>query len=71
MSGFRMMIIAVSCLLPAIGEIGRLEEVDEEKIEVICQKEKVKEVISAIKAVHPYEEIPLEIYPLIGEEELS
>ncbi|MBI2338200.1 hypothetical protein HYU95_03355 [Candidatus Daviesbacteria bacterium] len=50
---------------PAIGEIGRLEEVKEERIEVICRKEKVKDVVAAIKAVHPYEEIPLEVYQLI------
>lgn len=49
---------------PAIGKVGKLEEVEEEKIEVICQKEKVKEVVAAIKKTHPYEEIPLEIYQL-------
>lgn len=56
---------------PAIGEIGKLEEVEEEKIEVFCQKEKVKEVVAAIKRTHPYEEIPLEIYQLMNEEELN
>ncbi|MCL5784785.1 MAG: hypothetical protein M1142_05560 [Patescibacteria group bacterium] len=55
---------------PTIGEIGKLEEVEEERIEVICQKDKVKSVVTAIKTSHPYEEIPLEIYQLIGEEEL-
>lgn len=50
---------------PAIGEVGKLEEVEEEKIEVICQKKKVKAVVAAIKATHPYEEIPLEIYQLV------
>ncbi len=55
---------------PAIGEIGKLEEVEEERIEVICEKEKVKDVIAAIKRVHPYEEIPLEIYQLIDEGEI-
>lgn len=49
---------------PAIGAIGKLEEVEEERIEVICQKEKVKQVVTAIRVVHPYEEIPLEIYKL-------
>lgn len=55
---------------PAIGEVGKLEEVEEERIEVICQKEKIKEVVTAIKRVHPYEEIPLEIYELVDENEL-
>lgn len=53
---------------PAIGKVGQQQEVEEERIEVICQKEKVKEVVEAIKKVHPYEEIPLEIYQVIDEQ---
>lgn len=56
---------------PAIGKIGKLEEVEEEKIEVICQRGKVKNVVAAIKKTHPYEEIPLEIYQLVDEREFS
>ena len=55
---------------PAIGEVGKPEEVEEERIEVICQEDKIKEVVTAIKRVHPYEEIPLEIYQLVDEKEL-
>lgn len=55
---------------PAIGEVGKLEEVEEERIEAICQEEKVKEVVAAIKKVHPYEEIPLEIYKLVDEDKV-
>lgn len=53
---------------PAIGEIGQLEEVEEERIEVICQKDKVKQVVAAIKRAHPYEEVPIEISQLIDED---
>lgn len=56
---------------PAIGEVGKLEEVEEERIEVFCQKEKVKAVVAAIKVTHPYEEIPLEIYQLVEDKELE
>lgn len=62
--------IPASGAKPTIGEIGKLEEVEEERIEVICQKDKVKAVVSAIKATHPYEEIPLEIYKLEDIEQL-
>lgn len=55
---------------PAIGEVGKMEEVEEVRIEVICEKEKVKEVVAAVRKAHPYEEIPLEIYKLVGENEL-
>lgn len=52
---------------PCIGQVGELEEVEEERIEVICEKAKVKEVVAAIKRTHPYEEIPIEIWPIFCE----
>ena len=55
---------------PTIGKIGKPQEVEEEKIEVICDEGKLKEVVSAIRKTHPYEEIPLEIYELVDENEL-
>lgn len=50
---------------PAIGTVGKVSQAAEVKIEFFCSPEKVKSVVAAIKAVHPYEEIPIEIYPLI------
>lgn len=50
---------------PSIGKVGELTEVEEERIEVICEKDKVKEVVSAIKKTHLYEEVPIEIYQLV------
>ena len=47
---------------PAIGEVGRLEEVVEERIEALCRRENVNAVIEAIKEVHPYEEVPIDLY---------
>ncbi len=48
---------------PAIGKIGKLEEVEEEMIETICHKKLVKKVIAAIKKAHPYEEPAIDIIP--------
>lgn len=56
---------------PTIGKVGQAQEVEEERIEVICEKDKVKEVVSAVRKTHPYEEIPLEIYELINGKEFS
>ena len=50
---------------PHIGQAGRLEEVTEERIEVTCDQDILENVIKAIKSVHPYEEIALDIYPLL------
>jgi hypothetical protein len=49
---------------PAIGEIGKLEEVAEERIEVTCDEENVKAVVAAIHAAHSYEEPAIDIYKL-------
>jgi hypothetical protein len=47
---------------PAIGQVGRLEEVDEERIEIICDSRLVKEVVAAIVRTHPYEEPALDVW---------
>jgi hypothetical protein len=55
---------------PAIGKIGQLEAVIEERIECVCERSAAKTVIAAIRRAHPYEEVALDIYSLIGEEDL-
>lgn len=50
---------------PTIGKVGILESVNEERIEVTVEKKKLKDIIKAIKSVHPYEEIPIDIYKLL------
>jgi hypothetical protein len=49
---------------PAIGLVGRYEEVEEERIEVTCPKNLVADTIAAIKRVHPYEQVVLDVYEL-------
>lgn len=51
---------------PAAGEVGKINQVPEAKIEFFCAKDKVSAVVAAIEAVHPYEEIPIEIFPLLA-----
>jgi hypothetical protein len=55
---------------PFIGKVGKFEEVEEERIECVCDKDKAKKVIAAIRKVHPYEEVALDIYPLLSESDL-
>ena len=52
---------------PYIGETNNLEFVEEEKLEIVCNVKLVKNVISKIREVHPYEEPSIDIIPLIGE----
>ncbi len=55
---------------PFIGKSGKLEEVKEDRIEFICQKNKAKEIIKTMKEAHPYEEVAFDIYPLLDESDL-
>lgn len=54
---------------PHIGRVGSLEEVIEEKIEVISEKRRLKKVIDAMKESHPYEEVAYDVYRLENEGE--
>ncbi len=54
---------------PYIGENNKLEFVEEEKLEVVCNVENVKSVISRLREVHPYEEPAIDIIPLLNEED--
>ncbi len=49
---------------PSVGEVGKFEAVAEERIETVCAEERLKDVLAAIRAVHPYEEPAIDIYPL-------
>jgi hypothetical protein len=49
---------------PTIGEVGKLEEVSEDRIETVCEEDKLKDVLKAIKENHPYEEPATDVYPI-------
>jgi hypothetical protein len=55
---------------PHIGQPEKLETVEEERLEVICDRGIAREVVAKLRAAHPYEEPAIDIYPLISEEEL-
>lgn len=49
---------------PTIGEVGKLEEVAEDRIETVCEEDKLKAVLKAITDTHPYEEPATDVYPI-------
>lgn len=49
---------------PYQGEIGRVEEGREYKLEVNCPAERVTAALQAIRRVHPYEEPLINVIPL-------
>src|SRR5215470_2581524 len=50
--------------VPFTGEIGRIQETTEAKVEVNCKRELVNEAINIIRRVHPYEEPLVNVIPL-------
>jgi len=49
---------------PVIGQAGRLEEVEEERLEVVVPRRCVSAVMEALARTHPYEEPAYDLYPL-------
>ncbi|KAF8655625.1 hypothetical protein AX16_002979 [Volvariella volvacea WC 439] len=53
---------------PTIGEAGRLEYVEEDKVELVVNDEgenkALKEAIRSLKGAHPYEEVAYEVYKM-------
>jgi len=56
---------------PYIGEVNNLEFVEEEKLEVVCDVSKVKNVLLKLREVHPYEQPAIDIIPLLDEEDFE
>ena len=50
---------------PFVGSVGKMEVVEEERIETVCDNAVLDRVIRAIREAHPYEEVPLDILPLL------
>lgn len=49
---------------PTIGKAGNYESVEEERIEVLVPRAILRDVVGAVKKVHPYEEVAFDVYPL-------
>jgi hypothetical protein len=50
---------------PAIGEVGREERVAELRVETVVPAEITGEVVRALVAAHPYEEVAYELYAIV------
>ena len=49
---------------PAIGAVGKPEEVEEEQVECQVEDQYLRPVLDALKKAHPYEEIAYDVFPL-------
>jgi hypothetical protein len=51
---------------PFEGEVGKITETAEAKLEVNCERGLVDQAIKVIRSVHPYEEPLVNIIPLVN-----
>jgi dinuclear metal center YbgI/SA1388 family protein len=51
---------------PYLGEKGRLEQVEEVRMETVVPAHSVDRAVKAATAAHPYEEMALDVYPVEG-----
>lgn len=49
---------------PAVGQAGRLEQIDEVRVEIVCPASRVSHAIDALRNAHPYEEPAIDVIPL-------
>ena len=54
---------------PYLGEKGRLEKVEEIRLETVVPSHAVRRAVDAATAAHPYEEVALDVYPVEGSPE--
>ena len=55
---------------PQIGKAGRLESVDEERIEAVVKNEDITAVLDAVRKTHPYEEPAVHVLPMMDDKQL-
>ena len=56
---------------PAVGEIAQLNQVAEERLEVLVPTHRLAAVQAAVVAAHPYEEVAADTYPLHADPEVG
>lgn len=49
---------------PHIGNVGELAYVDELKVELVCEDDRIQAAIAALKLAHPYEEVAYDVWAL-------
>ena len=51
---------------PVVGERGELNEVEEDRLEMVVPRRRLDAAVEALVDAHPYEEVAYDVYPLAG-----
>ena len=55
---------------PAVGEVGKTESLIEYKVEMVCNGDKVKQVVNRLLEAHPYEEPAYDLVKILVKKDL-
>ncbi|HSG03281.1 MAG TPA: YqfO family protein [Marinobacterium sp.] len=55
----------VSGANPAIGNVGKLEQLQEWRVEMICDAGHIRAAVDALLEAHPYEEVAYDLLELV------
>lgn len=50
---------------PYVGQQGKVEKVQEYRVELVCEDDKLTAVVAALRAAHPYEEVAFDVVQLV------
>lgn len=56
---------------PYIGEVGKKEQVEEQKLEMIFPSYRTQQILSALMQAHPYEEVAYDLFGLLNENQFE
>lgn len=56
---------------PTVGQLGKFQELTEERIETVVSNERLPWAVAALRAVHPYEEPAFEVHALAARPSLD
>ena len=49
---------------PAVGQSGRLEQIDEVRVEFVCPANRLDRAIAQLRSAHPYEVPAIDVFPM-------
>ncbi|MBR9883574.1 MAG: NGG1p interacting factor NIF3 [Oceanospirillales bacterium] len=55
---------------PHLGKVGEEERVDEWKVELVCEDDRIQSTLMALRKAHPYEEVAYDLWRLIDPDKL-
>lgn len=56
---------------PFLGSTGKITQLAEYKVEMVCAEKLIKPVVSALLLAHPYQEPAYEVYKILTAENFS